>query len=95
MKCPRCAGVNLNLAERQGVEIDFCPECRGIWLDRGEMEKIIERSYAQPPPPYYPEQQAPYGEYRPQHYEERHHDDHDSHHNKPYRRKSWLAEIFD
>ena len=45
MKCPRCNTVNLNLMERQGVELDYCPECRGIWLDRGELEKIIERSY--------------------------------------------------
>jgi uncharacterized protein len=44
MKCPICTGVNLVMSERQGVEIDYCPTCRGIWLDRGELDKIIERS---------------------------------------------------
>jgi Zn-finger nucleic acid-binding protein len=47
MKCPVCNGVNLKIAERQGVEIDYCPQCRGIWLDRGELDKIIERSFQQ------------------------------------------------
>jgi uncharacterized protein len=44
MKCPVCNDVNLRIAERQGVEIDYCPECRGVWLDRGELDKVIERS---------------------------------------------------
>jgi Zn-finger nucleic acid-binding protein len=44
MKCPICKGIHLKSAERQGLEIDYCPECRGIWLDRGELEKIIVRS---------------------------------------------------
>ena len=44
MKCPNCKEVNLVMSERQGVEIDYCPECRGVWLDRGELDKIIERS---------------------------------------------------
>ncbi|GAP43595.1 predicted nucleic acid-binding protein, contains Zn-finger domain [Lentimicrobium saccharophilum] len=43
MKCPNC-NVNLVMAERSGIEIDYCPECRGVWLDRGELDKIIERS---------------------------------------------------
>ncbi len=43
MKCPKC-DVTLVLAERQGIEIDYCPECRGVWLDRGELDKIIERA---------------------------------------------------
>ncbi len=43
MKCPACQ-VDLKMAERQGVEIDYCPQCRGVWLDRGELDKIIERS---------------------------------------------------
>ena len=46
MKCPNC-NVNLVMTERSGVEIDYCPECRGIWLDRGELDKIIERSSQQ------------------------------------------------
>ncbi len=43
MKCPIC-DVELLIAERHGVEIDYCPKCRGIWLDRGELDKIIERA---------------------------------------------------
>ena len=41
MKCPVCKDVTLLMSEKQGVEIDYCPECRGIWLDRGELEKVI------------------------------------------------------
>jgi Zn-finger nucleic acid-binding protein len=43
-KCPLCGETDLVLAERQGVEIDYCPKCRGVWLDRGELDKIVERS---------------------------------------------------
>jgi len=43
MKCPTCEEI-LVITERQGVEIDYCPKCRGVWLDRGELDKIIERS---------------------------------------------------
>ncbi len=46
MKCP-IDNVDLQMAERQGVEIDYCPQCRGVWLDRGELDKIIERSESQ------------------------------------------------
>ncbi|MFO0906287.1 MAG: zf-TFIIB domain-containing protein [Pirellulales bacterium] len=45
MKCPQC-NLPLVMAERHGVEIDYCPECRGVWLDRGELDKILERSSA-------------------------------------------------
>jgi Zn-finger nucleic acid-binding protein len=43
MKCPVCETIDLRMSERQGVEIDYCPQCRGVWLDRGELDKIIER----------------------------------------------------
>ena len=43
MDCPTCR-VELKITDRQGVEIDYCPRCRGVWLDRGELDKIIERS---------------------------------------------------
>lgn len=46
MKCPTCADTALVMTDRQGVEIDYCPACRGVWLDRGELDKIIERSTA-------------------------------------------------
>lgn len=44
MKCPIDTTVDLVMTERQGVEIDYCPACRGVWLDRGELDKLIERS---------------------------------------------------
>lgn len=44
MQCPVCVGVDLVMSERSGVEIDYCPKCRGVWLDRGELDKIIEYS---------------------------------------------------
>ena len=47
MKCPVCKDANLAMAERQGIEIDYCPECRGVWLDRGELDKFIERAERQ------------------------------------------------
>lgn len=46
MKCPHCPAVQLVMADRQGIEIDYCPDCRGVWLDRGELDKLIERTSA-------------------------------------------------
>lgn len=96
MKCPVCTGIDLKLAERHGVEIDYCPECRGIWLDRGELDKIIERSeapatasYTQAPP-----QHQEY-EYNQPVYRKSEHDSHKYGHNGNYKKKSWLAELFD
>ncbi len=43
MRCPKCE-TELKLSDRQAVEIDYCPSCRGVWLDRGELDKIIERA---------------------------------------------------
>ncbi len=84
MKCPVCSDANLVMSERQGIEIDYCPQCRGIWLDRGELDKIIERSAMQPQPQ--PQQQyAPQPDY--------HHTQHHGH--KPYRKKSFFEELFD
>jgi uncharacterized protein len=45
MNCPVCNDSKLVMSERQGIEIDYCPRCRGVWLDRGELDKIIERSF--------------------------------------------------
>ena len=91
MNCPVCR-VPLVMSERQGVEIDYCPQCRGVWLDRGELDKIIERSTREtvgpapaPPQPGYPSS-AP--GYAPDPYAHRDHYRHK-------RRKSWLEEIFD
>lgn len=51
MQCPACENVTLLMTDRQGIEIDYCPQCRGVWLDRGELDKIIERSAAAAPAP--------------------------------------------
>jgi Zn-finger nucleic acid-binding protein len=81
------------MSERQGIEIDYCPECRGIWLDRGELDKIIQRSAAEAPAPTQhqappPPQQMPQQGYSQQPgYGYGH---------KPHKRhKHWLEEIFD
>ena len=57
MLCPACKDTTLAMTERQGIEIDYCPNCRGIWLDRGELDRLIERAEREaapamsPPPP--------------------------------------------
>ncbi|WP_367380099.1 zf-TFIIB domain-containing protein [Stenotrophomonas cyclobalanopsidis] len=58
MQCPVCTTQTLQMAERHGIEIDYCPGCRGVWLDRGELDKIIERAGAAVPPSA-PAQAAP------------------------------------
>ena len=85
MKCPVCTDTDLVMSDRQGVEIDYCPNCRGVWLDRGELDKIIERANQ------YEEQQnrAPRPEYRESRPRE-----HSGKH--PYKKqKKWWMEIFD
>ncbi len=49
MKCPACPTISLVMTDRSGIEIDYCPDCRGVWLDRGELDKIIERATPTPP----------------------------------------------
>ncbi len=81
MLCPSCK-VALVMSERQNIEIDYCPKCRGVWLDRGELDKIVEKSMAQ-------QDTAPPAQergYRDDGYRQGHHG---------YRRKSWLSDIFD
>ncbi|NJD92412.1 MAG: hypothetical protein FIA91_13035 [Geobacter sp.] len=100
MKCPACTTVNLVMSERQGVEIDYCPECRGVWLDRGELDKIIERSTTQEFATPQPVQQSPQPAYQPQqaHYGHGHDHGHGhgyGHGHKPYKKKSYLEELFD
>jgi uncharacterized protein len=51
MKCPLC-NVDLLITERQNIEVDYCPSCRGVWLDRGELDKIVERSMSEVPMGY-------------------------------------------
>ncbi len=94
--CPTCR-VNLVMSERQGIEIDYCPQCRGVWLDRGELDKIIERSEtAAAPAPARPQAAPPPPpQYREPDYRERGYDD--RYYGKPYKKKhkSFLSELFD
>ena len=92
MACP-IDGAALIMSERQGIEIDYCPQCRGVWLDRGELDKIIERSAAEPlrasPPSADPQGRG----------RGRDHGDGQGHgwgrHGGERRRKSFLSELFD
>lgn len=91
MQCPGCQ-VDLQLAERHFIEIDYCPKCRGVWLDRGELDKIIERAAAADDPPRPAPRSAPaLTESR-----WRDDDDHDRHsrHQKS-RKRGFLGELFD
>jgi len=60
MRCPTDS-TTLVMSERGGIEIDYCPQCRGVWLDRGELDKIIERSLSQAPPAAPPPVAKPLG----------------------------------
>ena len=91
MKCPHCIDTILTMAERQGVEIDYCPACRGVWLDRGELDKLLEKASqmgagaSQPrAATVHPHYSAPAETY--------YKDDARYPHS---RRKSWLEDIFD
>ena len=85
MKCPNCKDAILVMSQRQGVEIDYCPQCRGVWLDRGELDKILEKESAMAMPSQSQRQQnhnhgqQAYTQSYPQ----------------GYKRKSWLEDIFD
>lgn len=86
MKCP-VDGATLVMTERSGVEIDYCPQCRGVWLDRGELDKIIERSETKPSEA---ERAGSRDDYpRDRHGREHRGRGHDG------RRKGFLAELFD
>lgn len=87
MKCPVCGDPELTMAERQGIEIDYCPSCRGVWLDRGELDKIIERSTAAQP-------QAPVAMPRDADRRDARYDD-DRQHGKRKRKGGFLGELFD
>ena len=61
MLCPHCKNTTLAMTERQGIEIDYCPTCRGIWLDRGELDRLIERAERESAPPAFaPHREKPH-----------------------------------
>jgi Zn-finger nucleic acid-binding protein len=92
MKCP-LDGSELAMSERHGIEIDYCPKCRGVWLDRGELDKIIER--ATPDEPAAPQAAREPDRARERDREQRDDDDR-RYKERPYRkRKSLLDDIFD
>jgi Zn-finger nucleic acid-binding protein len=93
MKCPNC-NETLLMTERNSVEIDYCPSCRGVWLDKGELDKMlemVEQKYGQPntynappqqPDPYYKQQDPYYKQNYP-------------HGHKHHKKKSFLGDFFD
>ena len=100
---PDCGGDEMRVSERNGVEIDYCAVCRGVWLDRGELDKVIERS-AQPPISGTPQQPPQYQQTAPppkKRYEDDDDDDYryggerNNDHDKKKRKSSWLGELFD
>ncbi len=90
------------MSDRQGVEIDYCPECRGVWLDRGELDKVIERSLSSTTqlPSAGPEQSYREANHSSSHEKKQGHG-HDEHHDskhgygKSYKKKSFIEDIFD
>ena len=84
MKCPNC-NETLLMTERNQIEIDYCPSCRGVWLDKGELDKMLE--YADQNIPYL-QQEKPYGfplKQQPS----------NPHYNKYRKKKSFLGDLFD
>jgi Zn-finger nucleic acid-binding protein len=100
MKCPTDSAT-LVMSERSGIEIDYCPECRGVWLDRGELDKILERAAADVRPAPAPAPPPQYAEPRhdaPRRDEQRFDSRSGGYGQQPYRKKKkehWLSELFD
>ncbi len=98
MRCPNDEAT-LVMSERSGIEIDYCPECRGVWLDRGELDKIIERSVsmeapAAPAPQAPPAQQPRYDQYDDRRGDHRFPPQQQGYYKKR-KKESWLSELFD
>ena len=91
MKCPNCVDTLLVMADKQGVEIDYCPNCRGIWLDRGELDKLLEKSRSVNASYAAGRDDVVHGQ-RPAYPQARYEDD--SRYQR-HRSKSWLEDLFD
>lgn len=95
MKCPVCKDIDLIMSERQGVEIDYCPSCRGVWLDRGELDKIIEKSASISSQNSYSQNRHNSSQnYSKQNYNESHNNSHNNAYPKK-KKEGFLSEIFD
>ena len=86
MKCPSCPDAVLAMTDRQGIEIDYCPQCRGVWLDRGELDKLLERAAI-------PASRRDTAAGSNREFEDS--DQRGSPGHRPRHRKSWLSEILD
>lgn len=87
MKCPNC-NETLLMTHRNNIEIDYCPTCRGIWLDRGELDKLLEQEARAGSS----EQSAGKEQYKP---DDRPHGRYDERHQYPKKKKSFLGDFFD
>jgi uncharacterized protein len=96
MHCPACKDVKLVMADRQSIEVDYCPQCRGVWLDRGELDKLIERAalvmgtYERQTP----QRDRGSGDYYREHraYDD---DEYDDEYRRKKRRRGFLGDLFD
>jgi uncharacterized protein len=91
MNCPLC-NVQLLMMERLATQIDYCPQCRGIWLEKGKLDKIIERASTEKPKPAIPQSHDHYPPVRGYEHHDKHQDDHYGEHRK---KRSFLHDLFD
>jgi Zn-finger nucleic acid-binding protein len=91
MLCPVCKETELRITDRQSIEIDYCPQCRGVWLDRGELDKLIERAQEYSHPQAMPPVNQPRTEKR-RDYDD---DDDDRRYEKRRKKGGWLGDILD
>jgi Zn-finger nucleic acid-binding protein len=92
VKCPVCPDATLLMSDRQGVEIDYCPNCRGVWLDRGELDKLVQLSARHEVAPAAAASRGTASGSPRRDFED---SDFGKRQRGEYRRKSWLSEIFD
>ena len=85
MNCPVCKEVKLVISDRQGIEIDYCPECRGVWLDRGELDKLIDKSL----------QSLPANNQQRETFNKSYDDDYNKYGYKKRKREGFLGDLFD
>ena len=99
MQCP-VDQTTLSMTERQGIEIDYCPKCRGVWLDRGELDKLISTGISENTPMRAPDDRSREPQYderprEPQYKEQRHYSDDRSYGYGKKKKKSFLGDLFD